>query len=621
MEKILGKIYIMSFILMIGTAFVACSNEENLEQLGNQDTQKNYTLTIDASKGVNKASTRALSLEGKTLNATWATTESVYAYDRTSTSHPSGTLHPLVNGVTTTLQGTLSGGTVENYDNISLTYPRTPIDYTGQDGNLTTIATKYDYAKAYATVTSVSATTISASPVTFENQQAIAKFTLKDADENAINATSLTISDGGTGLQLDGLATPTKGDLTITPNSGTNVIFAALRGITNSNLTITATDGTNTYTYIKDNVTFENGKYYEVNLKMKKQVSYTLTSETGALNIPAGEHATLSGTGGSNTHVTIANGAIVTLNGVTINSITNDASHKWAGITCLGNAHIILEGTNVIKGGYEDYPGIHIATNKTLTIKGSGSLTAESGGSGTEMYGAGIGAGYGAACGNIVIQDGEITAIGGKLASGIGGVQNGASCGNITISGGTIIASGGLQSAGIGIGEISPSSATTCGDITISGGTVTANGNYANGTNNGNAPGIGVGPGATCGDITISGGTVNASCHNATSTAAGIGTGHSGTCGNIMISGGNVTASGKQISIGSGYSGTCGDITITNQATMVTMNNATYIGKYDGGSSVCGTVTIDGQTYFSTSTNFPNFTSVVSDGSWILTHK
>ena len=617
MEKILGKIYIMSLILMIGTAFVACSNEENLEQLGNQDTQKNYTLTIDASKGVNNASTRALSLEGKTLNATWATTESVYAYDRTSTYHPSGTLHPLVNGVTTTLQGTLSGGTVENYDNISLTYPRTPIDYTGQDGNLATIATKYDYAKAYATVTSVSATTISASPVTFENQQAIAKFTLKDADENAINATSLTISDGGTGLQLDGLATPTKGDLTITPNSGTNVIFAALRGITNSNLTITATDGTNTYTYMKDNVTFENGKYYEVNLKMKKQVSYTLTSETGALNIPAGEHATLSGTGGSNTRVTISNGAIVTLNGVTINSITNDASHKWAGITCLGNAHIILEGTNVIKGGYEDYPGIHIAINKTLTIKGTGLLTAESGGSGTEMYGAGIGAGYGAACGNIVIQEGEITAIGGKYASGIGGVQNGATCGNITISGGTIIASGGYNSAGIGAGGLG----SGCGNIFITGGSITATSNNISGTSPGGAPGIGIGESGTCGDITISGGTVNASCYNATSTAAGIGTGHSGTCGNIMISGGNVTASGKQISIGSGYSETCGDITITNQATMVTMNNATYIGKCDGGLSVCGTVTIDGQTYFSTSTNFPNFTSVVSDGSWILTHK
>ena len=114
---------------------------------------------------------------------------------------------------------------------------------------------------------------------------------------------------------------------------------------------------------------------------------------------------------------------------------------------------------------------------------------------------------------------------------------------------------------------------------------------------------------------------MNASCYNATSTAAGIGTGQSGTCGNIMISGGNVTASGKQISIGSGYSGTCGNITITDQATMVTMNNVTYIGKYDGGSSVCGTVTFDGQTYFSTSTNFPHFTSVVSDSSWILTHK
>lgn len=610
MDRFFNNICVVGSLLITGTSFIACSNEDNIVQIDNQG-QETYTLTIHATKGANHASTRALSLDEKTLNATWATTESVYAYDRTSSTHPSGTLRPLVNGVTTTLQGTLSGGTVEKYDNIVLTYPRTPIDYTGQDGTLATIAAKYDYARAYATVSNVSATTISASPVTFENQQAIVKFILKDADDAAINATNFTISDGGTGLQLDGLATPTKGDLTITPTSGTSVIFAALRGVTNSNLVLTATDGTYNYTYMKDNVTFENGKYYEVNIKMKKQVSYTLTAETGALNIPAGEHATLSGTGGANTHVTIANGAIVTLNGVTINSITNDANHSWAGITCLGNAHVILEGTNYVKGGYEDYPGIHIATNKTLTIKGTGSLTAESGGSGTEMYGAGIGAGYKVSCGNIVIQDGEITAIGGKQASGIGGVQNGTSCGNMSISGGTIIAYGGTDSAGIGAGGLNSS----CGNITITGGTITAT------CNKGNGPGIGAGAAGTCGDITISGGTVNASCYNATGSTAGIGTGHSGTCGNIMINGGSVTASGNGISIGSGYSGTCGDITITAQAAMVTMNDATYIGKYNGGLSKCGTVTIDGQIYFSTSTNFPHFTSVVSNGSWILTHK
>lgn len=617
MERIFKNICKLGSLLIMGTSFIACSNEDNSAQLENQSL-KTYTLKIDAVKGANhaltRALTRALSLDGKTLNATWATTESVYAYDRTSPIHPTGILHPLVNGTTTTLQGTLSGGTVEKYDNIVLTYPRTPIDYTGQDGTLATIAVKYDYARAYATVSNISATTISASPVTFENQQAIVKFILKDADDAAINATNFTISDGGTGLQLDGLATPTKGDLTITPTSGTSVIFAALRGVTNSNLVLTATDGTYNYTYMKDNVTFENGKYYEVNIKMKKQVSYTLTAETGALNIPAGEHATLSGTGGANTHVTIANGAIVTFNGVTINSITNNANHSWAGITCLGNAHVILEGTNYVKGGYEDYPGIHIATNKTLTIKGTGSLTAESGGSGTEMYGAGIGAGYKVSCGNIVIQDGDITAIGGKHASGIGGVQDGTSCGNISISGGTIIAYGGYNSAGIGAGGLDSS----CGNITITGGTITATSNKNSG---GDAPGIGIGVSGTCGDITISGGIVNAICYNATSSAAGIGTGHSGTCGNIMINGGSVTASGKQISIGSGYSGTCGDITITAQAAMVTMNDATYIGKYDGGLSKCGTVTIDGQVYFSTSTNFPHFTSVVSNNSWILTHK
>lgn len=133
--------------------------------------------------------------------------------------------------------------------------------------------------------------------------------------------------------------------------------------------------------------------------------------------------------------ISIVPGATVTLNGVTINGV-NDAKYKWAGITCLGDATIILEDgtTNIVKGFHEDAPGIFIAQGKTLVIKGNGSLKASpfDGGS-ANSYGAGIGGGKDVACGNIEIQGGDVTAKGGGSAAGIGG-GSGAACGNITIT-------------------------------------------------------------------------------------------------------------------------------------------------------------------------------------------
>ena len=79
MKKYLNSILSMAALLMASaTVFTACSNDDDI--IGEQpaaSSQQTYTMTINASKG-GDATTRALSLEGKTLNATWATTENVY---------------------------------------------------------------------------------------------------------------------------------------------------------------------------------------------------------------------------------------------------------------------------------------------------------------------------------------------------------------------------------------------------------------------------------------------------------------------------------------------------------------------------------------------------------------
>lgn len=134
--------------------------------------------------------------------------------------------------------------------------------------------------------------------------------------------------------------------------------------------------------------------------------------------------------------ITIADGATVTLDGVTINGVHSDW-YQYAGITCLGDATIILKDgtTNTVTGFDGAFPGIKGAAGKTLTITGTGSLNASCDPNGS---GAGIGsASYSTynpdrACGNIVIEGGTITAVGGYSGAGIGS-GNTASCGNITI--------------------------------------------------------------------------------------------------------------------------------------------------------------------------------------------
>ena len=236
----------------------------------------------------------------------------------------------------------------------------------------------------------------------------------------------------------------------------------------------------------------------------------------------------LTGTLANNVKISIADGATVTLDGVTINGV-NDMNYEWAGITCLGDATIILSGTNTVNGFYQDYPGIQAAAGKTLIINGTGSLTASSYGKG-----AGIGGVNNVACGNIEIQGGTITATSLKYGAGIGGGDR-ADCGNITISGGIVNATGGERGAGIGGGRRGPDNGS-CGNILISGGTVTATGGE-------NAAGIGGGRGynnttfSSCGTITITTGVTKVTATMGDGAPYSIGAGRYGTCGTVTIGG------------------------------------------------------------------------------------
>ena len=260
-----------ALLIASATVFTACSSDDNIiSEQPAQPTDK-YTMTINASKG-DGATNRALSLSSSTLNAAWAAGEQVTVYNNTKSAALGGHLEAKSSGTNTTLTGELTG-TVENGDELTLKF-LSPT-YGTQDGTLTGSATSIDkvcdYAEASVTVSSVAGGNITTTTAaTFENKQSIVKFTLKDKGNSsaAINATQLVVSDG-------------TNSYTVTPASGTDVLYVALPDISSKTLTLTAADGTYSYVYEKSNVTFDNGKYYEITVKMTNESDLSMVDNAG----------------------------------------------------------------------------------------------------------------------------------------------------------------------------------------------------------------------------------------------------------------------------------------------------------------------------------------------------
>ncbi len=498
----------LAAIMFCGVALASCSDKDNddnssivnpdpatVETVDTPTQQRTYTLTIKATKGGDASLSKALSLatEGKTINASWSASDQVKVYDKSDVEIATLTAAQS-DGKDTQLSGVFYEGKTPNVgDLLSLKF-NAP-NYDNQKGTLEYIANNCDYAVANnVTVTEVTEDgKVSASTAEFKNQQAIVKFTLSSED----------IGNDATALKVNNIT------ITIPPASATKEVFVAIPEAEAKNIHLTVYKGTDTYVLYKADANFADGKYYTVNVKNLVKAT-DLSSVKGDIVIPDG--GILTGTLSGNYKISIAPSATVTLSNVTIEG-ENEDDYEWAGITCEGDATIILEGKNKVTGFSEYYPGIYIAKDHTLTIDGKGMLDVASG-----ECGAGIGGGWQLSCGNITIKGGTITATGGEAGIGCGSSYT--SCGDITINGGFVTAEG---YCGIG-----GSCDGLCGNITISSGTVIAKGRNA-------------GIGEYCGNITISGGSVTAT---GGSHAAGIGSGDSRECGIITISGGSVTATG-----------------------------------------------------------------------------
>lgn len=285
MKMILKHILNTSALLLTGIVFAGCSSSDApIEQPINPAGK--YTMTVNASKG-SDATTRALSIDGSgKLIASWATTEDVYV--KKDDSWLSGSLKPQTAGESSVLKGEITGVAISEGNELTLQFPRTTIDYTGQVGTLDDIAAKYDYAIATTNVTSASGNTFTSSDADFKNQQAIVKFTLKDIYGFPIKANRFTISSGNDKIvqnidQDNFTYGPLK--LTIDPASETGELYTAIRhnlGTSETDdITLTAVEiNHDSCVYQKSGVKFESGNYYRVNVTMKSaMLSEPLTLE------------------------------------------------------------------------------------------------------------------------------------------------------------------------------------------------------------------------------------------------------------------------------------------------------------------------------------------------------
>lgn len=566
---------ISAICLISSFSLASCSRIEDIpgeepEIQQPAETVIHFTATL-APKGedpMTKAITSGTDAGKEVLNVVWAEDEQVAVYyQKTDDTYATATATvgtPTVDGsapITATLIDAKDGSAVE------FVYPATLHDGSGginasamasQHGTIADISANFDAATASATLQTDGTTCSTTATINFTNQVLIGKFMPKYSGTPIDGITTLTVSDGTRTYTV----TPTAGTF------GTDGIYVAMLPVSDLVVKLLAITDSQNYYYPGKTISLAVGKFYRnLAMDMNKGVELSLL----AVNCTMHNGETLTGTLDGATQkvkVSIADGATVTLSDATINGVhTNDIECLWAGITCLGDATIVLADgtTNTVMNFNRSYPAIHAAVGKTLVIKGglagTGKLIANS-----SYFGAAIGGGDEIDCGNIEIQGGDITANGGSGSAAIGSGTD-ASCGNITISGGSVTATARDDCAGIGSG-FACTVDTSCGDISISGSaTVIATGGR-------NAAGIGSGSvfsnrsfSNVCGDISISGSVTVTTTGG--DNAAGIGTGRYAKCGAISITGGTIRALGGEngagIGCGMGYSESkseCGNITI-----------------------------------------------------------
>lgn len=266
-----ANILTLATLLLVGSAITSCKNDsekinpeipaEPESESAPQPGKVIYNMTVDACKG---GETRALADAGTTLTATWTAGDEVEVWTSDGTTAKYGTLTAESTGLRTKLTGTLetlpSDGEELKLKYLSASYNLQNGTLTGNEASIDKVC---DYAEAEVTA-KVSGTSVSSASAVFQSKQAIVKFTLKKASNNTqLSTRRLNITVAGV-------------TYSIIPDASTSELYAALPCISNQTIRLSTNVYDEFYTYSKSNVTFDNGMFYRINVKMKE--------DTGALD-------------------------------------------------------------------------------------------------------------------------------------------------------------------------------------------------------------------------------------------------------------------------------------------------------------------------------------------------
>ena len=255
---------------LVAMAYTSCSNSDDVIDTPDPIV-KTYTMTVDAQKGSN--GTRALVLDGTTLNSTWTVGDEVEVWTADGTTKKYGVLSAESAGASTKLSGTLTD-LPSNGESLLLKY-LSP-NYNSQKGTIASISANCDYSTATVKVTSIDGDKISTEAADFINQQAVVKFTLKNAVGIAFpsNPTPIRMTDGTSMVTLTDIPADT-----YTTNGGDGVLYVAFPvHVDNPDITLYAAVGDDVYSFEKADVPFENSKYFGVTVKMKTIPVFSLSS-------------------------------------------------------------------------------------------------------------------------------------------------------------------------------------------------------------------------------------------------------------------------------------------------------------------------------------------------------
>ena len=194
-----------------------------------------YKVTISATKGVD---TKALSLDGATLNAYWKATDKVKVYKAgTYIGELSVVPEDVEKPILATLSGDLTVDGLSANDALILLIPRATWDYSGQTGVLAgtgSIEDTYDFGLASVNIVGIAGNAVTTSGAMFENQQSIYRFGFK-VSGTALSVKQFSVIASSNLLvrqrEWNGSSwASTPGSITVTsPSATSDLLWASLR--------------------------------------------------------------------------------------------------------------------------------------------------------------------------------------------------------------------------------------------------------------------------------------------------------------------------------------------------------------------------------------------------------